>query len=437
MTETATPTEFKNDQLHAVLIHKPACRIELRVKTTTPLIEKAKGDAIKAVGKEATLPGFRKGKAPVELVQKKYPQQIEKELHSTLANLTFQEAQKLTNTPLLNQTSKVTFDLQKIDENGAEITFSFETEPTVPSIDPTQFHPKKKERPNVGDKEIDEAIRQARFFFAEWKPIIDRPIQEGDFVMIDLDTIENEKPERVFHSVRFEVVKERMAEWMYRLIVGASVGESRDGISEPDQTLTEEERKEFKPKKVRITILKLEEAKLPDLNDEFAHKIGAKDTDDMRQKVAEMLYHQLEDAAHQALREEVNVFLVEKHPFELPQSLIDMEKDHRIRELSQNPQFVKEWETMPEKARESFKNKLDQESTRAVQLFYLSRQIVRDANIGITHKEVQDEAIRTLRAGGHQEQIPVDQIPKEVFALALSKVILARAQDYIIEKTKN
>ena len=92
---------------------------------------------------------------------------------------------------------------------------------------------------------------------------------------------------------------------------------------------------------------------------------------------------------------------------------------------------------MSPEGRTAFQNNMIAESTYAVQLFYLSRQVVRSANIGITHKEIQEEAAETLRAHGvQQQQISLDQIPKEIYALALSKVILARAQDYIIRMQK-
>ena len=81
--------------------------------------------------------------------------------------------------------------------------------------------------------------------------------------------------------------------------------------------------------------------------------------------------------------------------------------------------------------RETLENKLIKEATDAVRLFYLSRQIVNDAKISISHQEVQNEAIATLRAQGAY-QVPVDQIPKEVYALAVSKVMLAKAQDFVL-----
>jgi len=438
VSETALtePVEFKNDQVHAIVIHKPACRIELKVKAVPSLIERAKREAAKAVGKEVVLPGFRKGKAPDELVLKKFPKEVEKETHGKLADLAFAEAQKLAKVPLLNNNARVTFDLQKMDESGAELLFSFETEPKVPSVDPKRFSPKAVDRHPVGEKEIEEAIRQMRYFFAKWTPIDDRPIQENDYVLIDLDTVDGETVQRVFHQIRFEVSKERMAEWMQRIVLGAKSGDTVEGISEPDANASEEERKEFAPKKVRIHILKVEAAELPPLDEEFAKKVGSRDLEHMRETIVDMLNKQADGKAHELLREQVNDFLVEEYPFDIPQSLAATEKEHRFRQLGENPEFRKDWDKMSQDDRKAFDDKMTSESAQAVRLFYLSRQVVRDAQISITHKEVQDEAVATLRAHGMQQQISIDQIPKEVYALALSKIILARAQDYIIRAQK-
>ena len=145
-TTHPNPVEFQNERFHATMLPKEACRIELRIKAFPPLIEDAKKEAVKSISKEVTLPGFRKGKAPEALIQKKFAQDIAKELHSKLANLAFSEAQKELKAPLLNGNSKVTFDLKHLSDADAELLFSFETEPKVPKVDATSFQRSEVER---------------------------------------------------------------------------------------------------------------------------------------------------------------------------------------------------------------------------------------------------------------------------------------------------
>ncbi len=90
---------------------------------------------------------------------------------------------------------------------------------------------------------------------------------------------------------------------------------------------------------------------------------------------------------------------------------------------------------MSQEDRRKFEENLFNESAQAVRLFYLSRQIVHDAKIPVTHKDIQDEAITLLQSHGNQ-RVEIEQIPKEVYALALSKVILAKAQESIIGQQK-
>ncbi len=421
--------EYKSTDVKVTVHRKAACRIEFDIHASAEMVQKARKAAAKNVSKEVVLPGFRKGKAPEEMILKKYGPQVEKELQKQLADLAYVEAQKLARIPLLNNNSQISFDVKKINDEGAHLTFSFETEPKIPTVDGKLFARKPVDRPEVADKQLEEAVRQMMFFYAEWTPVTDRPIQDGDYIMIDLDTIEGETTQQVFHHIRFEVSKERMANWMKNLVKGAKAGDVLEGMSEADDTATEEEKREFKPKKIRLSILKVEQAVLPELNDDFAKKVGAENVEAMRKSITDILNKRADEKVQGDLREQVNDFLVATYPFDLPKSLVETEKKHRMHQLMQDPKFKASWNKMSADERTSLEEKITMEASQAVRLFYLSRQIVHDAKIPVTHKEIQDEAIATLQSFGSRN---VDKIPKEVFALALSKVILAKAQDSIL-----
>lgn len=428
---TATTSELKNDLIRVTIHKKPACMVELEVHAGHPLMEKARRSATKLVGKQVEIPGFRKGKAPEEMILKKFSGAIEKEFRSELANLAYKEAQTLAQIPVLNHQAQISFDIKKESPDGFDMLFSFETEPVIPSVDASRFVPQAVERAEVGEKQIQEAIRQVQFFFAQWTPVTERPIREGDYIMINLDTLEGEATTRVFNEVRFEVSNDRMASWMKKLIVGAKSGDVLEGMSEVDDTASEQEKQDLKPKKVRITVLKVEEAVLPELTSEFTQKIGAADADAMRKSITDNLNARADEGVKDKQRDQVNEFLIREYSFELPGSLIKTEKQHRIDQQLQNPKFKAHWDKMSQEERASWHTKAENEAIEAVKLFYLSRQIVRDANIPVTHGEVEREAVQMLQHAGVRN---VDKISKEVFALGLSKVLLAKAQNHILSK---
>ncbi len=431
---SADDLELTSEEVKIKVHHQPACRIQMSVQTNSEMVKTARKNAVKSVGKEITLPGFRKGRAPEEIISKKFPAEVEKQLHKEVADLAFTAAQKIAKVPILNHNSPVSFDMKTLSaEHGAELVFHFETEPKIPSADASGFSPKPVERPEVGEKQLEEAIRQMRFFYAQWKSIHDRPIQDGDYIMIDLDTIDGENVQRVFNHIRFEVSKERMASWMKKLVEGAKAGDILNGVSETDDTATEEEKKEFKPKNVRIAILKVEESILPEVDDEFARKVGASDVAHMRQSISDLLNKQADEKVQNELREQVNEYLIANYLFDLPQSLVDTEKKHRFNQMLQDPKFKSSWTKMSQEERKSVEEKYSKEAEQAVRLFYLSRQIVQDAKIPVTQQEVQNEAISVYQSHGGK-QVEVDQMPKEVYALAFSKVILSKAQEHIMKK---
>jgi len=428
MSEQLTREEQQTD-VTAIVHRKPACHIELEVKASPALVLAARKEAIKKIGKEVTFPGFRKGHAPEEVVVKKYASAIESEWHKSIADAAFNAAQLQVRISLLPHTP-VTFDLKKHSlEEGAELIFSFDTEPEVPTVDPKQFQAKLVKRDEVSEKQIDEAIHQSRFYFAQWRPITDRGVQEGDYIMIDLHTIEDE-PQKVFDHVRFQVMKERMADWMKQLVIGAKSGDILEGVSEPDADANEQEKAEFKPKKIRLTIHQVEEPTLPEMED-FAHKMGVKDIPAMREAVRSALARNIEEKIQTQLNDQVNEFLIDRYTFELPLSLIETEKNHRMKQLHTNPKFKEPYDRMSQAEKKKVEENIYNESVQAVRLFYLTRQIVRDAKITVTHAEVQQEAARSANAFG--QTVDPEHLSKEVFALALSKILLAKAQNYILE----
>src|SRR5690242_12517421 len=92
---------FQNDHLRCTLHQKPACVVEYAVEALEPLVQEARKKAIKKVAKEVSLPGFRKGKAPEQMVVKNFSTQVDKEWQQEIANVTFLECQKLAPVRLL------------------------------------------------------------------------------------------------------------------------------------------------------------------------------------------------------------------------------------------------------------------------------------------------------------------------------------------------
>lgn len=432
VSEEQTP-QFQNDQVKVIVHRKPACRVEFEVEAFASLVKTAQKKAVKVVGKEVSLAGFRKGKAPDHLVLKNYPTQVDKQWQECIADLAFRESEKLAKIPMLNNEPKISFNMKSHSLDGARLILGFETEPTVPSINPKDIELKATEHPVVNDEKVNETIRQVQLFFSAWNKISDRPVKEGDFVILDVDVIEEEPHKKLFSNVRFEVTDGSMAKWMKELVLDHNTGEILEGISTPDANVPEGDKEAFKPKKVRVEIKEIEEAVIPELNDSFANKVGAPSVDEMKVSIKKLLTKQADAHVQEKMREQLSDVLLTKYPFDIPSSLIDRETRFRMQQLLKDEEFGNHWKNMTNEARKRTVTSIAEQSEKAVRMFYLCRKILAEAKIKVSANDLPNppsSPLEFLLGDRHdfnpQENSEIHQ------AEAFSRILLEKAEDYVI-----
>ena len=428
-TKAASPQELKNEFIRFTLHSRPSCVVECDVEALEPLTSKAHKQAVKQISKEVSLPGFRKGKAPEELLVKHHGNEIDKAWQQAIADLCVNESVKLGKIPLLRD-AKITYKMKSHSSKGALLSLFFEIEPTIPHIDPKKMQKKGIKRPEVNEQKINETIRQAQLFFAKWTPIEGRSVQIGDFVSLNVDIIENTPHIPLFSNTRFEVVNTSMAKWMFDLVIGKNIGDSVEGISIPDEDASEEEKRELSHKKVRLTILSIESATLPDLTDEFVKQMGVSTVEELKTNITNLLHSQAEKHVQTEARSQVSNFLLTEYPFDLPITLLNKETEFRFRQLWQDGEFQKYWNSLSEEERKKIIQTVQEQSAKAVRLFYLCRQLLADANIKVSPNDIENSGKTPLdMLLNAQQQAP--QTPEIQQAEAYSKLVLEKAQDFI------
>ncbi|MCB1107515.1 MAG: trigger factor [Chlamydiia bacterium] len=431
--------EFKSDTVTFTVERKPECLVEYRVKSTPEIVKKARREAIKSVSKEVSLPGFRKGRAPDHLIVKKFPKPIEEQWQKAIADETFRECQKIAHTPLLSNDAQISFKIEKHSlEEGAEMTYTFETEPEVPEIDLSSIELEEVKREVVDAKKIESTLTDIQMFFSDWGKVSDRPVKEGDYVVVDVDIIETTPPQKALQNARFEVSKKKMAKWMHDLVIGMNIGESKEGVSQADDDASEEEKQKTPPKKVRMVLRSIEQPKLPPIDDALAQKMGAKSADDMKEKLEKLLNKQADEHVKRAYREQINAFLLEKYPFELPRTLLHKETQFRIKQLVSDPASQKKLMAMSEEERKKTAEDVQSQGERAVRLFYLSRKIIQDQKIQVSPSEVHQEVKTPLEAmfSDQSDLYTAKEQSQEQKAIAMSRLVLTKAEDFLISKAK-
>ena len=448
MTDQATQKEeFKNENMTVAVSRKPGCHVKFDVEVTPLGIQAAHSQAVRNVKKEISIPGFRKGKAPDNLVQQHYKSHIDQEFRDCVLQTSFNEAMKLTKIYPLNENSVKKPQLKSCSkEDGAKLSIEFESEPQVPQVKPAEFQLKRREKKAITDKNVEETIQNIRHHHAVWEDVTDRPIQEGDFVDLDVDAIDN-PAHNICTNTRFEVKKGHMAEWMKNLVIGKNLNETVEGMSEKqedDHVHTEHckheshQHPEFKPTLCRITVKTIKKATLPEINDELAKKVGLQSADELQHRVRDDLEKRAEAEVQEDLRDQMEKLIVEKYSFDVPASLLDGEYNARLANKLKGLRKHNEPEESINSRMSEIEEEVRKEAHEGLQLFFISRKVADEHKIAVTQEELMRELNRQLWMLPVEESVidpnamGTDEIRSRLYLVVMAE----KAKAYLVQQAQ-
>lgn len=316
-------SSYNNENVSFTAEKLPHCVVKFDMNIAPIASKAAYEKAVKNVSKEVAISGFRKGKAPKDLVIKQYGSYVDKEFKDVLLRNATHEAITLSKVELLKDARIKISEYTADPETGAHLIFETETLPILPEMRLEDLEIEGQAPKDVAETDIEKRIHDVQMHHASWSSIEDRPLQEGDYVTIDLSLIDG-TPQTLYQNNRFHFTKDAFPEWLYNLMQGMSIGESKEAMSEKDNRLPAEA--EHEPRLSQVVIRDIQTPTLPERNDEFAKKTGASSFEDLTQKITIQLQKQAEEEANFLLRQRMQSALLQKYPFDLPAST--MEKIH-------------------------------------------------------------------------------------------------------------
>lgn len=427
-------SEFRNEEISVKISRKPFCVIEAEANISPQAAAAAYAKAVKNVKKEVAFPGFRKGKAPDAMVIGHYGPHIDKEWQEIIARTGLQEVIALTKIEPLNKDAVQECKIKNHYKEGAVVTYKYESKPEAPEINPDDIKLKKIEPKVITDKEVDEEIENLRFQHAEWTDVEGRAVKEGDFVVLDIDLLDEPKG-RICADQLFHVKKGDMGHWMHKILIGSKEGDVVEGTSERDAKHESKEQSEapFTPRHCSLTVKKIRTAVLPPIDDELAKKGKAESMEQLRQHIHKFLERQAQKQAKDEQRNLLTGLLFEKYPFELPQSLVKQELKIHLKNVVES---LKEREKMApeeiESKKEQIMNNVSYHVVRQLHLFFLTEKLFAKLNMQISRQEMVEEFVKQMSQG--DSMISKDMDPQETQSRLYVSLITEKVLDHLLEK---
>jgi trigger factor len=405
-----TTQEFVGNKLTATLEKLPYCMIRFKVRVEPSRSKEFRTRAIKAVNKEVSVPGFRPGKAPDALIEKQYGKSLEQEYRHIASNSVVAEIIQLSKYYPLQEKKGVSLDKFESHQEGLEIVFHYETFPEVPDVNLDNLQLPEPVPQETKEEEIDRTIKEIQLYHAKWEEVVDRVVQEGDFVVIDIDVLEEPKF-RAYDNSRFHVIEKGMPEWARKLVIGLSRGDSVEGVSESG----ENEKEGYIPRRCLITVNLIQSAELPEVNDELAKKAGVQTVEELRSRVRQQIEAKKKEELHHDYRERVRTFLVQHYPFDLPKTDLKNIEDDCRRILERDKGHL-----ITDKEAQAYEQKLFKSAADSIRLSYLLPHIAEQ--LQVPRPEETETRRRMFEMLTHHYLKTQEQLPQEQYAQLYSRV---------------
>ena len=386
-------------------------------------------EAIKKVytktAKYFNIPGFRKGKAPFQLVERQYGAAIfYEDAFNELVPEIYDEAIKENK---VEAVSRPNIDIVQM-EKGKELIFTATVE-TKPEVELGKYKgiEIKKIEYTTSDKDIEHELGHMAERNARLVTVEDRPVENGDITTIDFEgSVDGVKFEGgTSENHELTIGSNTFIPGFEDQIIGMKIDEEKDiKVKFPDDYFSKDLAGKDAVFKVKLHEIKKKE--LPKMDDEFAKDVSEFDTlDELKNSIKERLDTQNTDKAKYETEEEAIKTVCDNTPIDIPNGMIEMEIDNMLHDMEHRLQYqglnLTQYLQIMGKTEEDVRKEFKEQAEKSVKSRLVLEAIVKAEKIEANPDEVTDKIKEMATQYGRKEEELLEN---------------AQLQDYIAENVK-
>jgi trigger factor len=437
-TDKAAPEEVKDEEESDFvedpefeLDYKGDCAYEVKV-TISPVNETQKSaEMIDELKKEAEVPGFRPGRAPRKLIEKKFGKIVKGEVE---ANLIKKEDLQPLGLP----------DIEGLEEgkdrpDGEPLKFTFKFE-VAPRVELGKYKGISVERPvvKVSDEEVNHVIDDMRSRYSVFETLEEGVAADGDQITIDFrGTVDGEEFAGGSASdYPYILGTKRFFPEFEEALLGSSPGDEVScTVTLPDNLPNEELR--AKKADFTIKVKELKRRQMPELNDDFAKQAGFESVDDMRDKIRSQMQENASEQSNAVAEGRALESVIKGCTYEMPASLIEeLSNDiyrQRVAQLRQMGDSMADIEAREEGLRKEAQEAAENDIKRMITL----NEIGKAEDVEVTDDDFEQEIATMARRAGLQSDVVANYLEEggrrgqtegRIFRAKAMKVIMDNAK---------
>jgi trigger factor len=364
---------------------------ELSVVVPGDVVAKELDRAYRELSMKVKLKGFRPGKIPRYVLEQYYKADTEQQVLERVVRLSFAEASK---SHALEPVANPSIEPKAALISGMDFSYNAKVE-VKPAITVQVWKGLELQQTTytAGDSDVQKELERLREAQARVAPVEGRTtVQQGDFVDIDWSGTVDGDHVKGLSGVSYTVEIGGSA-FPYKDAEQALVGKSVGDKVTAQQTLPEAfpvAAQRGKTAAFTMSILRIKQKTLPNLDDEFAKDVGDDITSlaQLKERILEQLTAMAERKTKGELQDQAVTALIEKNPFDVPPALVARRAEEMVAErLQRMPE--KQAEMMWQVQGERLKNEAKPQAERQVRISLLLEQLCKDESVSTTEAELE------------------------------------------------
>jgi len=381
------------------------CQVFLTVEMEPDEVEESLEKSYHRLAKKANIPGFRKGKAPRDVLERYIGKEglLEDALNSLLPE-TYEKA--------IKEQKIEAFAQPHIEVAQTEPVIFKMVVPLTPTIKLGDYHNIQvtPEPVELSEDDVNAAIEQLRHQHATWEPV-ERPVDFDDLVTLDVDSNIEGEPFINQKGAQYQVIRE-----LSLPVPGFAeqlVGVKRDEEKEFRLQLPSDySRSELAGKETsfKVKVIEIKQEKLPELNNKFAKEVSPdfKSLQSLRKRVSADLKLRAEEKARIDFEERVIEAAVDITELEFPPILVEMETDQlinqQLRRWQMSGKGLEEYLGSINKTEEELREELHPLATKRVTQSLTLGRIVEEEKFEVSDAEISAEIENMTKDAGEDKK---------------------------------
>ncbi len=391
--------EFVEDPVFEV-DDKGDCAYEVKVTIPIANEEKLTKEVFDELKHEALVPGFRKGRAPLKLIERKFSKAVRNDVEGRLVKAAFMKLMQDKKFDPLAPPEADGFNEERKPEEPISFTLKFEVQPKV---ELGKYRGVEVERPvyTIEEKDIDTAIADIQSRFSVFETVEGATAQDGDQVIITFKGIIDGEAFQGGSAENYPYIlgSKRFFPEFEKVLVGAKAGDTLQcEITFPDSYSAEHLR--GRTAQFEITMNELKRRNVPEVTDEFATQSGYESVQDLREKTAARLNDGSARESNEIAEGRALKQVIEGSTFQIPKSLVESMAHEFYEETVKDLRTKRMPASYLEEHEEEIRANTREEALGAIKTWTVLNEIAEAEGIEVTDEDFEQEALSLSQRTG-------------------------------------